>query len=87
MLKEQRKKKGITQEELAEKTGISVYTIKKYEQGQRDINICKLENLLKLCKVLECSIEDILTDMMLIEAYHIQKGKESTVQSTALLRG
>lgn len=34
-LKTMRLKKGLTQKELAEKTGISIHTIANIEQGQR----------------------------------------------------
>lgn len=37
-LKELRKSKGLSQKQLAEKTGISVHTINSYESGRRDPN-------------------------------------------------
>ena len=37
-LKRVRKAKGLTQKELAEKTGISLRTIQHWEQGSKDFN-------------------------------------------------
>lgn len=59
-LKELRKQKGLTQERLAEKTGIPIRTIRSYEQGTRKIG--NVPNAVKLCKALKCKIEDLLED-------------------------
>ena len=66
-LKELRLNKGLSQSQLAQATDISVRTLQQYEQGNRDINGCRLKTLIKLSNVLECSIVDILTDEELIE--------------------
>lgn len=44
-LKELRKSKGLSQKQLAEKTGISVHTINSYESGRRDPNTKNLQIL------------------------------------------
>ena len=44
-LKELRKTKGLSQKQLAEKTGISVHTINSYESGRRDPNTKNLQIL------------------------------------------
>jgi len=55
-IKTVRKKRGLSQEQLADLIGYKVGTISKYEQGYRipDIGV-----LLKIAEVLECDIADI----------------------------
>ena len=53
---------GLTQQQLADQTGISLSTIQKYERDAKDINSAKLLNLLKMTAALKCQLEDILTD-------------------------
>ncbi len=55
-----RKNKGLSQPELAEKSGVSVRSIQLYEQKQSNINNAQYNNLQALSKVLGCEIEDIL---------------------------
>ncbi len=47
MIKEKRELKGITQLELSKRTGINLSLLQKLERGERNINICKLGNLVK----------------------------------------
>lgn len=51
-----RRKSGITQEELANRTGITQSIIAKYETGKRNISI---ENALKIAKALNISVEEL----------------------------
>lgn len=60
-LKELRIKKGLTQKELAQRTGLSVRLIQKYEQNVQDLNQVYAITIYKLAKALECSFEDLLT--------------------------
>ncbi len=57
MLKELRKAKGLTMDELAKISGVSRVSINRYELGARvpDIIIAS-----KLAKALECRIEDLV---------------------------
>lgn len=57
-LKQLRKKKGWTQEKLAQQSGISFHTLIKIERG--DIKSPRLETLLKIAKALNLSIDDLL---------------------------
>ncbi|MDO4460529.1 MAG: helix-turn-helix transcriptional regulator [Clostridia bacterium] len=54
-----RKKRGLTQAELAEKSGVSLRSIQLYEQKKNDINKAQYNNLKAIAKVLRCHIEDI----------------------------
>ena len=66
MLKEIRESRGMSQQDLAEKTGIPKRMIQAYEQGYRDINGAKLSTLVTFANVLNCSINQIVTDESLI---------------------
>ncbi|WP_455193896.1 helix-turn-helix domain-containing protein [Eubacterium ramulus] len=51
---------NLSQSELAAQTGISVRTLQQYEQRQKNINHAQTETLLRLSKVLDCTIEDLI---------------------------
>ena len=55
-----RKAIGLTQAELANKTGVELRSIQMYEQRKNDINKAQADTLLKLSKFLGCNIEDLL---------------------------
>ena len=59
-LKQIRKANGMTQRELAEKTGISLRTIQHYEQGSKDLNMAAAITVWYIAQALGCSIEDLL---------------------------
>ena len=59
-LKSWRKKRKLSQTELAEISGVSLRAIKAYEQGKLDISKAQGETLYKLAKTLDCSIEDLI---------------------------
>jgi len=52
-----RQKAGMTQEELAEKVGLSRGAVTSIEQGKRKITV---EELLKFCEAFSCSYGDFL---------------------------
>ena len=56
-IKEARKKKGLTQEQLVEKLGVSIAYLSKIETGKIHIN---LERLSQICQILEVSEGKIL---------------------------
>lgn len=60
-LKELRIKKGLTQAELAEQTGLSIRLIQKYEQNAQDLNRVYAITTYRLAKALDCRYEDLLT--------------------------
>lgn len=66
-LKEMRKNAGLTQPQVAELAEINLNMLKFYEQGVKDINGAKLKTLLKICKVLNCGLQDIVTDEETLE--------------------
>lgn len=56
-IKETRKKKGLTQEKLVEKMGVSIAYLSKVETGKIHIN---LERLSQICDILGATEGDIL---------------------------
>jgi len=56
-IKEARKNKGLTQEQLVEKMGVSIAYLSKVETGKIHIN---LERLSEICGILEVTEGDIL---------------------------
>lgn len=57
-IKNIRKSKKITRENLSLELGISVHTLSKYEQGQREPNI---EMLNKIAKALDINVSDLIS--------------------------
>lgn len=51
---------GISQSELAERSGISIRVIQSYEQRLRDINKAQLSTVVALAKALDCEAEDLM---------------------------
>ena len=67
MLKEIRESRGMSQKDLAVKTGINKRMIQAYEQGYRNINGAKLSNLVTFCIVLECRLSEVVDDSQLVK--------------------
>ena len=59
-LKYTRESAGLTQKQLAEKSGVDIRLIQHYEQGSKDINNAKCITVLQLAEALECDIYDII---------------------------
>lgn len=59
-LKWHREDKGLTQAELAERSGINVRMIQHYEQGTKDINKASVITVLQLAEALDCDVYDII---------------------------
>lgn len=59
-LKIYRKRAGLSQKELAEQAEIPVRMIQHYEQRQKNINKAQVEYLVRLSRVLNCNIEELL---------------------------
>lgn len=59
-LKKIRQSKGLSQLQLAEKTGINIRTLQHYEQGSKNFDHARIDTILKVCIVLNCKLEDII---------------------------
>lgn len=57
-----RKEKGLSQSELAKKSGVNVRLIQHYEQGTKDINKAQVVTVLQLAEALEVDVYDIIND-------------------------
>jgi len=66
-LKEIREKQQLSQEDLAEKLGISRIMIIHYEKGR---NIPSLERLIQISHILDCKLDDLVDSNKYIEDYH-----------------
>ena len=58
-LKNLRRLKDISQEKLAEKVGVSRQSVSKWETGE---TYPEMSNILALCKIFHCSINDLVND-------------------------
>ena len=59
-LKSARKHCGITQEALANESGVSLNTIRAYERKSKDLNKASFEIVLRLAKALKCDVSELL---------------------------
>ena len=62
LLAKRRKMAELSQEELANKSGISVETVCAYEQGKRDISRAQYRIVKRMADVLSCKTDDIVED-------------------------
>lgn len=61
-LKQMREAAGITQAELAKRTGISVRVIQNYEQGARPLNGARAITVKHMADALGCRMEDLIEE-------------------------
>ena len=50
----------LTQGELAEKSGVSINTIRAYEQKSKDLNKASIDIVLRLAQALECEVAELV---------------------------
>lgn len=55
-----RQENGLSQSQLADKSGVNRSLIQFYEQGVRDINKAQGQTLKKLAQALGCAMEDLI---------------------------
>lgn len=51
---------GITQTELAQRSGVTLRSIQMYEQRNKNINKASVDTIYRLAKVLGCTMEDLM---------------------------
>jgi transcriptional regulator with XRE-family HTH domain len=68
-LQQQRVQSDLSQQELADISGVSKRRIQAYEQKESSIDKVGLDVLCKLCLAIDCKIEDILEDEELIKQF------------------
>lgn len=73
-----RKEKKITQEELAEKLGVSSKSVSRWETGR---NMPDLSLLIPLCKELETTINELLSGEKLNEKEYQEKSEENIIKT------
>lgn len=66
-LKLQRIRSGMTQQQLAEASGVPVKSLGNLEQKRRDINHCRVDIVYRLASALGCEMIDILDQEKLIK--------------------
>ncbi|MCC8162869.1 MAG: helix-turn-helix transcriptional regulator [Lachnospiraceae bacterium] len=63
-LKQIRESRGLSQNELAERSGVNVRSIRSYEQRGNEIDKAQAQTLYRLSRVLGCTVEDLLENPM-----------------------
>ena len=59
-IRDLRNRNGLTQQELARRSGVKLRMIQAYEQNYQDISKAEVGSVIKLAKALSCSVEDLL---------------------------
>ena len=59
-LQEVRNRRGLTQKQLAEKSGVPLVMVQKYEQKVKNINNAQVTTVLNLAQALKVAPRDIL---------------------------
>lgn len=65
-LKRQRKNCNLTQQQLSERTGITLRMIQAYEQDRQDISRAEVRTIITLARALDCEPEDLIADKLLL---------------------
>lgn len=59
-LQEYRKKRNISQRQLAEQTGVNLRTLQDYEQGRKPISQAAAVTVYQIAKALGVTVEDLI---------------------------
>lgn len=65
--------KGYSQSELSALSGVTIQTLRRYEQSPVPIDGAKLKTLVQLAFALNCKIEDIIESEELLHKYRATK--------------
>ena len=65
-----RVRRGLSQSELTEASGVAKTTIQRFEQEPNKIDGTKLGTLCALCESLDCKVTDIIEDEELIKRFN-----------------
>lgn len=57
-----RKRAGLTQRQLANTLGVSISTIREYEQFRKPLDGSRAFTVEDLARILDCTVEDLTTD-------------------------
>jgi len=82
-IKEQRKKRNLTQEYLASELGISRPTYVQIEQGERDLTITEAR---KLAEIFDLSLDDFLTEREPSVVVSLEKGENQPINTKEEIR-
>ena len=77
-IQQYRKKKGITQESLAEQIGVSHHHMSSYERGIYNI---KLDTLVQIINILGCAADDLFCDVI-DQGYKVRASRLSDLIET-----
>lgn len=66
-LKEMRQTRGLSQSQLAEKTGLNVRTLQHYEQGSKVFDHARIDTIFRVCLALDCKFEDVIENQEYID--------------------
>ncbi len=66
-LKQMRTKAGLSQSQLAKKTGIQYRTLQYYEQGKMNFDHARMDKIISAALALNCNISDIIEDPEIIK--------------------
>lgn len=66
-LKSMRQAKGLSQSQLAEKSGINVRVLQHYEQGSKVFDHARIDKILNVCLALNCKLEDVIENQDYID--------------------
>lgn len=65
-LKAMREKMGMSQSQLAKKSGVPYRALQYYEQGQMNFDHARMDKIISIALALNCNIEDIIEDKTVI---------------------
>lgn len=83
-IKNIREEKNLTQQQIAEALGISVHTISKYEQGQREPS---LDVMGKIADILEVELFELMVDKdEVLKKWNVQLDTDKLSKETQLLK-
>lgn len=66
-LKEKRQAVGLSQSQLAEKSGVNIRLLQHYEQGSKNFDHARIDTIFKICIALNCKLEEVIENPEYIE--------------------
>lgn len=68
-LKDKRMEMGLSQSQLAKKSGVKLRVLQHYEQKTKNFDHARIGTILKICLALNCKISEVMEDKSYIDLY------------------